>query len=86
MKINNPLEINDFIDLKNECWSGALNVLEKVEEKGRESELMDLLEELNSCSPFEDMTQLNDFIWFDLENWEGWENLYKEENEEEIEL
>lgn len=83
MTINNPLEIRDFIDLKNNCWSGALNVLERVEEKGRESELMDLLEELNNVSEFEDMTQLNDFIWFDLENWEGWENLYEEESEEE---
>lgn len=56
-------EIN-FEDLKNICWSGAIDTLETIEEKEKEEELMELLE-----GSFEDNipteTELNDFLWFD---------------------
>lgn len=54
----------DFEDLKDMCWSGAIDTLEKIEKEEKEEELMELLE-----SNFEDNipteTGLNDFLWFE---------------------
>ena len=60
--------VNDFQELKNESWSGAIPRLEEIEEQGKEQEFLALLNELISCSEngWTD-TQLNDFIWFDDE-------------------
>lgn len=53
-----------FEDLKNMCWSGAVDTLEKIEKEEKEEELIELLE-----STFEDKipteTELNDFLWFE---------------------
>ena len=69
--------ISTFDELLENSWGGAKSVLKQVEEKNREDELMDLLEEIFPA--YEDIpteTQINDFIWFDLEELEGWENLF----------
>lgn len=53
----------EFSDLTENCWSGAIQTLDIVSENNKESELMDLLEEV-----FYDgieLTELNDFLWFD---------------------
>ena len=54
----------DFEDLKNMCWSGAVDTLEEIENAEKEEELIELLE-----STFEDKipteTELNDFLWFE---------------------
>lgn len=53
----------DFKDLKNECWSGAIETLKIVEENGKEQELINLL-----CDEFMDvptLTEVNDFLWFE---------------------
>lgn len=53
----------DFYDLKDMVWSGAVDTLNTIEEKGKEDELMQLLEE-NFCDiPTE--TEVNDFLWFE---------------------
>lgn len=56
----------DFKDLKDICWSGAIDTLEEIENVGKEEELIELLE-----STFEDKTptetEINDFLWFDDE-------------------
>lgn len=52
-----------FEDLKDECWSGAIDTLQKIEEEGKEDELMELLQDIFSDIPTE--TELNDFLWFD---------------------
>lgn len=52
-----------FEDLKKECWSGAVNTLQKIEEEGKEDELMELLQDIFTDIPTE--TELNDFLWFD---------------------
>lgn len=75
--------ISSFEELKDRCWSGALQVLEKVEEKGLEDELMDLLVCLNEDGDtWDSLTAINDFIWFDLEMWNGFENLWSNEEKE----
>lgn len=53
----------DFEDLKKECWSGAVDTLQKIEEEGKEDELMELLQDIFTDIPTE--TELNDFLWFD---------------------
>ena len=52
-----------FEDLKKECWSGAVDTLQKIEEEGKEDELMELLQDIFTDIPTE--TELNDFLWFD---------------------
>lgn len=52
-----------FEDLKHECWSGAIDTLQKIEEEGKETELMELLLDIFADIPTE--TQINDFLWFE---------------------
>lgn len=52
-----------FEDLKKECWSGAVDTLQKIEEEGKEDELMELLQDIFTDIPTE--TEMNDFLWFD---------------------
>ena len=61
MKVYN--EFYEFHDLSENCWSGAIQTLDTISENNKESELMDLLEEI-----FYDgieLSKLNDFLWFD---------------------
>ena len=52
-----------FEDLKHERWSGAIDTLQKIEEEGKEDELMKLLQEVFADIPTE--TEINDFLWFE---------------------
>lgn len=52
-----------FEDLKRECWSGAIDTLQKIEEEEKEDELMELLQEVFADIPTE--TEINDFLWFE---------------------
>lgn len=81
------IEINTFYDLKQFCWSGALTTLDQVENKGLENELMDLLNEVfnENIEGIRDDVELNDFIWFDLENYEPFDKLWEEDEEDEEE-
>ena len=60
----------DFNDLKNECWSGAIDTLNKIEEANKESDFMAYLEELYFMNDSElpTMTELNDYIWFESDS------------------
>ena len=68
--------INTFEQLEDMCWSGALTILKQVKEKGLEDNLMDLLVAISEGEPFESDTEINDFIWFDLEQFEEFKNLF----------
>lgn len=70
-------EINDFYGLMENSWSGGYGVLKQVEKKGREEELMALLEEV--FPEYEEAPKdvdVNDFLWFELTEMEGWEDLF----------
>ena len=59
----------DFNDLIENCWSGAIDTLETIEEHNKEDELMAHLEEIFE-SYFDNvptMTEVNDYLWFDDE-------------------
>ena len=65
-----------FNDLKDECWSGAINTLETIEENEKEEEFMEHLEIVfGNCIPT--LTEINDYLWF--EDTEIFENLGIEE-------
>lgn len=65
------LGVNNFYDLKSESWAGAIQTLDAIEEKGKEEEFIDLLNEIITCNEMDGIkwtdTQLNDFIWFDTD-------------------
>ena len=54
----------DFEDLMNNCWSGAINTLQVIEENGKEEELMMLLDEITNNPT---ITEINDILWFEDE-------------------
>ena len=73
-----------FEDLMNNCWSGAISTLKKIEEEGKEEELMNYLEDIFYDST-PTMTDLNDFLWFDDESIYDALGIIEEEEEEEEE-
>lgn len=74
-------EVNDFYTLKENSWSGALYTLNKIEEEGKEDDLMALLDEIFYDGA--DETQVNDFLWFDDEYIFEMLGIKEEEEEEE---
>lgn len=71
-----------FEDLRDNCWSGAIDTLDRVEEEGKEEELMDLLEEVFE-GDIPTLTEVNDYLRF--EDDEIFERLEIKEDEEEEE-
>lgn len=73
-------EINEFYEVADMAWSGAIDVCQEIINQDRENEAMGLIEEyFAGYEPTE--TELNDFIWFTLDDLMGlWDN---EEDEEE---
>ena len=62
------LSVWSFAELYESSWSGAKQTLQAIEEKGKEQEFLDLINEI--ISTYEngiDETTLNDFIWFDTD-------------------
>lgn len=62
----------DFDGLYEKSWSGAISTLDTVKENDKEEELMELILEVFSMNQDLDesgidVTQLNDFLWFDTE-------------------
>lgn len=56
----------NFEDLKNNCWSGAINTLQRVEEEGKEEDLILLLDEI-FLESIPTLTEVNDILWFEDE-------------------
>lgn len=57
----------NFEDLMDNCWSGAISTLKKIEEEGKEEELMNYLEDIFYDS-IPTMTDINDILWFEDES------------------
>lgn len=56
----------DFEDLRNNCWSGAIDTLNTVYNHDKEEDLMCLIEE-EFYMDIPTMTEVNDFLWFEDE-------------------
>ena len=63
--------VYNFNELYDNCWSGARATLDKIEELGKENELMDLINSILEDNKYNNITwtetKLNDFIWFDTD-------------------
>lgn len=61
--------IDEFYELKDICWAGASDVLDMIEDEGLEDEAMQVINDYfdNEEEEIEE-TNLNDFIWFELED------------------
>ena len=78
------VERNSFADFMENAWSGAVPVLKQVEEKGLEEEFLAIIEEIFGEDTPTD-TEVNDFIWFELESFLPglWEDNDADEEEED---
>lgn len=84
MTIKYTVELNTMNNFV--AWGGGKDVLNLVRRAGMIFELDTLIEELQGDGEPWTETQLNDFLWFDLENYDGfsWDELeqaIKENNE-----
>ena len=52
-----------FYDLKDEVWQGAVDTLDRIENEGKQDELMEFLESYFVDVPT--MTEVNDLLWFE---------------------
>ena len=59
--------IDNFYELYDLCWSGAINTLDTIESLDKEDELMSLLDDMFSYNESCTLTDINDFLWFDSE-------------------
>jgi len=75
----NEYSKNDFYNLYDNSWSGALQTLDDIKNADLEEEFMDYLEGLFGDEEVEDTT-LNDYIWFERD--EIYEALGLDENGE----
>ena len=58
-------EINNFYEIADMAWSGAIQVCQEIIRQNRENEAMCLIEEI-FAETMPTAGQLNDFIWFEL--------------------
>lgn len=81
-------EIDNFNDLMENSWSGAIDTLQDIANANLEEEFMENLENIYFLEETPTETELNDFIWFERDtiyNDLGLnENGELEEEEEEI--
>ena len=54
----------DFNDLMVQCWSGAVDTLNRIYDNNMEDAFMDLLNEIFEAPT---MTDINDYLWFDAD-------------------
>lgn len=61
--------IDSFDELYDLCWSGALQRLDEISDLNLEDEFMEYLSDMLSYSKDLTLTDINDFIWFDCDEW-----------------
>ena len=61
--------IDTFYELYDLCWSGALQRLDEIRDLNLEDEFMEYLSDMLSYSKELTLTNINDFIWFGVDEW-----------------
>ena len=61
--------IDTFDELYDLCWSGAISRLDEICDLNLEDEFMEYLSDMLSYSKDLTLTDINDFIWFDCDEW-----------------
>lgn len=84
MNVYDELYFDNLSDLKEICWSGAIQRIEEVEEldNDKQQEFVDYVIEMLEDNEHLSTTTLNDFIWFECDDFI--EDLKGEEEEEDI--
>nr|DAF57447.1 MAG TPA: hypothetical protein [Myoviridae sp. ctqfO1] len=67
LTVRKEMNFDSLYELYDESWSGAMGTLDEIIKQGREEEAMQIIEETFSDEIPTD-TQVNDFIWFELED------------------
>ena len=75
--------IDSFYGLEDLCWGGAIDRLNEIADNDLEDLFMEYLQE-QLCNGFDTptLTEINDFIWFDCDEWIE-ENTKGDENDED---
>ena len=55
----------NFYDLMDKCWSGAIDTLEEIAKHDKEADFMDYLEAVFLDEEEVELSDINDFLWFD---------------------
>lgn len=61
--------IDTFDELYDLCWSGAIQRLDEIRDLNLKDEFMEYLSDRLSYSKDLTLTDINDFIWFDCDEW-----------------
>ena len=61
--------IDTFDELYDLCWSGALQRLDEIRDLYLKDEFMEYLSDILSYSKDLTLTDINDFIWFEVDDW-----------------
>lgn len=83
MEVFKKYYASDIYDLKELCWCGALDRIDEAIENGIEDEFFDYISEnFNGWGDIVELTEVNDFIWFECDEWLE-ENKPEEEEKEQ---
>lgn len=81
MDVKETYYINDLYDLRDRCWSGALDRIDEAINNGVDKEFFDYIQEAFYGEDEPDITAINDFIWFECDDYLD-ELIHKDEDEE----
>ncbi len=56
-----------FYKLKDRVWSGAVDTMQRIADEHKEEELISLLNEV-FCEQQPDITEINDYLWFESDD------------------
>lgn len=70
LSVKETFTIDNIYDLKQHCWSGAIDRINEAIENNIGDEFFDYIVSMFDFTEDDiDMTQLNDFIWFECDDW-----------------
>jgi len=69
MTIYERHDVNDLYDLRDLCWSGALSRIDEAIENEIDDEFFEYIQDNFCLDDNIELTDINDFIWFDCDTW-----------------
>ena len=70
LEVKETYTLSSIYDLKEHCWSGALARIDEAIENDIGDEFFDYIVSMFDWSDEDiDLTQVNDFIWFECDDW-----------------
>jgi hypothetical protein len=69
MEIKETFSVSNLYELREHLWSGALQRIDEAIENGIEEEFFEYIKECFEWEEEIDLTQVNDFVWFECDEW-----------------